>query len=319
MTVSYTHLAVDGAITALVVDDRSSGDAPTIILGTGDGRVLAYDLTGNPLWEHDFPGLEGGVRHLIVQDQPGDQADRLLVGGQWALYSLMRVSTGVIGTPLAAFDQPIEALYGVGQATDQETAVGLVVFLQDGAVRGLSHSGLEISQRAWPLQLEGRPIITDASEGAIEAFQENVSAFLVATDNGYLEQLTVNDNQPVISWRLDGLTPIQAADWADLDKDGRPDTGLVGTRDGNLWLYEQLYTRTPQRILEIPLASGLFHLALLERASDQSPDLLAVTQNGLVRLFREEENRPPLLTQPRIESESGQYTIGVLVLSLIHI
>jgi len=305
--------AVDGAITALVVDDRSSGDAPTIILGTGDGRVLAYDLTGNPLWEHDFPGLEGGVRHLIVQDQPGDQADRLLVGGQWALYSLMRVSTGVIGTPLAAFDQPIEALYGVGQATDQETAVGLVVFLQDGAVRGLSHSGLEISQRAWPLQLEGRPIITDASEGAIEAFQENVSAFLVATDNGYLEQLTVNDNQPVISWRLDGLTPIQAADWADLDKDGRPDTGLVGTRDGNLWLYEQLYTRTPQRILEIPLASGLFHLALLERASDQSPDLLAVTQNGLVRLFREEENRPPLLTQPRIESESGQYTIGVLV------
>ena len=44
--------------------------------------------------------------------------------------------------------------------------------------------------------------------------QENVSAFLVATDNGYLEQLTVNDNQPVISSPVGGLAPVQAGGWA---------------------------------------------------------------------------------------------------------
>jgi len=305
--------AVDGAITTLTVDDRSSSDAPAIILGTGDGRVLAYGFDGNPLWEYDFPGLEGGVRHLLIQDQLGDARDRLVVGGQRALYTLARTATGVVGAPLATFDQPIEAFYSIGQPTDPEPSVGLVVFLQDGAVRGLSSGGGETDQRAWPLQLEGRPIITDASGGAIEAFQENISAFLVATDNDTLQQLTIGDEQPVVSWRLDGLAGIQAVDWADLDKDGRPDTGLVGTRDGSLWLYDQLYTRTPQRILEMPLASGIFYLALLERASSQSPDLLAVTQNGVVRLFREEENRPPLLTQPRIEAESGQYAVGVRV------
>ena len=305
--------AVDAAITALVVDDRSSSDAPAIILGTGDGRVLAYGFDGNPLWEYAFPELAGGVRHLLIQDQLGEERDRLVVGGQQALYTLARTATGVSGAPLATFDQPIEALYGIGQATDPEPSVGLVVFLQDGAVRGLSSGGGEANERAWTLQLDGRPIITDAGEGALEAFQENISAFLIATDNDTLQQLTISDDQPVLSWRLDGLAGIQAADWADLDKDGRPDTGLVGTRNGNLWLYEQLYTRTPQRILELPLASGIFHLALLERTSSQSPDLLAVTQNGLVRLFREEENRPPLLTQPRIESESGQYAVGVQV------
>src|SRR5690606_15431278 len=36
-------------------------------------------------------------------------------------------------------------------------------------------------------------------------------------------------------------------------------------------------------------------------------------QNGFVRLFREEENRPPLLTQPQVIADQGQYSIGVQV------
>ena len=300
-------------VTSLVVDDRS-GDNPTIILGTSTGQVLAYDLDGNVVWEYALPPLEGGVRHLVIYDRPGDLPDYVLEVGQEAIYNLTRTGTGLISALFAAFDSPITAVYNMRATPGLEFAVGLVVFLQDGAVHGLNSRGAGLAEWAWPFELDGRPTATDVSgEGVVEAFQENVSAFLVATDDGRLQQLTIRDNQPALSWQLDGLGSIQAVAWDDLDKDGRPDTGLVGTRDGNIWLYDRLYTRAPQRILELPLASGVFHVALLKRASSQSPDLLAITQNGLVRLFREEENRPPLLTQPRVESEAGQYTIGVQV------
>jgi hypothetical protein len=300
-------------VTSLVVDDRNA-DNPAIILGTSAGRVLAYDFNGSPLWTHTLPSLEGGVRQLIIDERLGDLPDHVFAVGQNAIADLTRDEAGVNSTPFAAFDQPITTVYNMRNATTLEPAIALVVFLEDGSVHGLSSRGEALERLAWPLRLESRPSATAvAGEGAIEAFQENVSAFLVATDDGRLRQVTINDNQPHVSWRLDGLGAVQAVAWDDLDKDGRPDTGLVGTRDGGVWLYDRLYTRAPQRVLELPLASGVFHVALLKRASSQSPDILTITQNGLVRLFREEENRPPLLTQPGVESDGEQITIGVQV------
>jgi outer membrane protein assembly factor BamB len=300
-------------VTSLVVDDRNA-DSPAIILGTSTGQVLAYDFDGNALWSHPLHSLEGGVRHLIIDERLGNLPDHVFAVGQNAIADVTRDEAGVTSTPFAAFDQPIAAVYNMRSATSLEPALALVVFLEDGAIHGLSSRGEEMERLAWPLRLGSRPSATDVSgEGAIEAFQENVSALLVATDDGRLRQVTINDDQPLTSWQLNDLGAVQAVAWDDLDKDGRPDTGLVGTRDGSVWLYDRLYTRAPQRILELPLASGVFHVALLKRASSQSPDILTITQNGLVRLFREEENRPPLLTQPGVESEGGQVTIGVQV------
>ncbi len=300
-------------VTSLVVDDRNA-DSPAIILGTSTGQVLAYDFDGNALWSHALHSLEGGVRHLIIDERLGNLPDHVFAVGQDAIADVTRDEAGVTSTPFAAFDQPIAAVYNMRSATSLEPALALVVFLEDGAIHGLSSRGEEMERLAWPLRLGSRPSATDVSgEGAIEAFQENVSALLVATDDGRLRQVTINDDQPLTSWQLNDLGAVQAVAWDDLDKDGRPDTGLVGTRDGSVWLYDRLYTRAPQRILELPLASGVFHVALLKRASSQSPDILTITQNGLVRLFREEENRPPLLTQPGVESEGGQVTIGVQV------
>ena len=300
-------------VTSLVVDDRNA-DSPAIILGTRDGQVLAYDFDGNALWSHALHSLEGGVRHLIIDERLGSLPDHVFAVGQNAIADVTRDEAGVTSTPFAAFDQPIAAVYNMRGATSLEPALALVVFLEDGAIHGLGSRGEEMERLAWPLRLGSRPSATAVSgEGAIEAFQENVSALLVATDDGRLRQVTINDDQPLTSWQLNDLGAVQAVAWDDLDKDGRPDTGLVGTRDGNVWLYDRLYTRAPQRILELPLASGVFHVALLKRASSQSPDILTITQNGLVRLFREEENRPPLLTQPGVETEGGQVTIGVQV------
>ena len=301
-------------ITALAVDDRSSAAQPTILIGGSGGQVTAYDLSGNALWELVLADLEGGVRQLLLHDRPGEEPDQLLVSGQQSIYSLTPGEAGMTATPFTTFGQPIETMYSMRPADGRQLAVNVVVFLKDGTLHGLSSRGVEMTQWSWPFRLDSRPAATAISgEGASEAFQENVSAFLVATESGVLEQVTIVDGQPMVSWRLTGLGPLKAVAWDDLDKDGRPDTGLVGTGNGNVWLYEQLYTRTPQRILDLPLASGIFDLFLLRRSSSQSPDLLAVTQNGVARLFREEENRPPLLTQPRIDPEPGRYAIGVQV------
>ena len=306
--------AVDGQVTALAVDARGDSDVSSIVVGTSNGEVFAYSFGGDLLWSHRFDNLAGGVRDLVYHDQAGAEPGRLLVAGQTAIESLMPGETGPVSAPFIAFDQPIAALYSVPASPDRELAVSLVAFLEDGSVHGLNGRGIEMGQWSWPFQLDAGPMTTVPFGGSAgEAFQENTNAFLVATNDGRLQQLTITDNLPVVSWQLDDLAAVQALAWGDLDKDGRPDTALVGTRDGGVWLYEQLYTHTPQRILDLPLSSGIFQLALLPRTSSQSPDLLAITQNGLVRLFREEENRPPLLTEPRVETEADQYTIGVQV------
>ena len=306
--------AIDGPVTALAVDARGDSDTSSIVVGTSNGEVFAYGFSGDLLWNYRFEDLAGGVRYLVYHDQAGAESGRLLVAGQTAIESLTPGETGPVSAPFVAFDQPIAALYSVPASPNRELAVSLVAFLEDGSVHGLNGRGIEMGQWSWPFQLDASPMTTLPFGGSAgEAFQENTNAFLVATDDGRLQQLTITDNLPVVSWQLDALAAVQALAWGDLDKDGRPDTALVGTRAGGVWLYEQLYTHTPRRILDLPLSSGIFQLALLPRTSSQSPDLLAITQNGLVRLFREEENRPPLLSEPRVETEAGQYTIGVQI------
>src|SRR5690606_37365748 len=151
----------------------------------------------------------------------------------------------------------------------------LIVFTADGLVHGLNHQGIEMAHWNWPYPLDGVPTVTKPSDqGAVEAFQENVTAFLVATSEKQLKQLVITDNQPATMWSLDELGTIQAVGWDDLDKDGRPDTGAFGSREGEVWLYEQLQSRNPRLILQLPLANSTFDLALLKRTSRQSPDLL---------------------------------------------
>ena len=308
------EVTVPGYVTALTVDDRPGTGESRLLIGTRDGRVVAYDLDGNQSWEFATNETTDGVHYLTVLRKTEDTPDSILITGAQNIQRL----TVAEGTPSAAsfasFGNPIKALFPVQQPGGQELSVALAVFTADGYVHGLSQRGIEMAQWAWPYRLSGLPNVIEASgQGAVEAFQENVTAFLVAGADGSLQQLTVTDNQPAVPWRLEEMAAIQAVSWDDLDKDGRPDTGVVGTRDGSVWLYDQLQTRNPRLVLDLPLASSVFDLALLKRTSQQSPDLLTVTQNGLIRLFREEENRPPLLTHPQLEAEQGQYSIAVQV------
>ena len=151
------------------------------------------------------------MRHLIIDERLGNLPDHVFAVGQNAIADVTRDEAGVTSTPFAAFDQPIAAVYNMRSATSLEPALALVVFLEDGAIHGLSSRGEEMERLAWPLRLGSRPSATDVSgEGAIEAFQENVSALLVATDDGHLRQVTINDDQPLTSWQLNDLGAVQA-------------------------------------------------------------------------------------------------------------
>ncbi len=307
-------VVIPARVTALALDDRLGSGESSIIVGTQDGRVLAYDLDGNQRWEYQATDLTGGVRALTISNEDVEEPNALLVSGAQSIIRLTKVDSATVGASLIAFDSEIVAVYAVQQPGSRELSVALAVFTQDGTVHGLNHSGIEMAQWAWPYALPGRPeLIEPSDQGAVEAFQENATAFLVASADGKLQQLTLTDNQPSINWVLEDMGPILAASWDDLDKDGRPDIAAFGVRDGDVWLYEQIQTHNPRRVLELPLASNAFDLALLKRTSRQSPDLLAITQNGLIRLFREEENRPPLLTHPQVEADQDQFSFGIQV------
>ncbi len=236
----------------------------------------------------------------------------ILAAGQYSIARLMESGDGISLEHFTTFDNPIEMVYAVQQPGRQEPAVRLIVFTSDGLIHGLNHEGIEMTHLGWPYKLSAPPrVIIPSDQGGDEAFQENTAAFLIATDNGQLSHFVVTANKPNTVWVLNELGQIQSVNWGDLDKDGQPDTGVFGSKDGHLWLYEQLQGRSPRLVLQQPLESSTFALALLKRTSRQSPDLLTITQNGLIRLFREEENRPPLLTQPVIESDQRQFTIGI--------
>lgn len=305
---------IPAEVTSFLVDDSIGSSESSILIGTRTGQVTAFNLDGNQRWQYSVSESVGAVRQLIAFDHSPDDPNAILVAGEYSIIRLSPADSNVSFANFASFDTPVQAAYAVRQPGGQELSVSLIVFTADGLVHGLNHQGIEMAHWNWPYPLDGVPTVTKPSDqGAVEAFQENVTAFLVATSEKQLKQLVITDNQPATMWSLDELGTIQAVGWDDLDKDGRPDTGAFGSREGEVWLYEQLQSRNPRLILQLPLASSTFDLALLKRTSRQSPDLLTITHNGLIRLFREEENRPPLLSHPEIEAEQGQFSIGIQV------
>src|SRR5690606_22301426 len=145
-------------------------------------------------------------------------------------------------TPYATFVAPVKRMFPVNQPGGAELSVSLVAFTTDGFAHGLNQLGVEMGQWSWPFALTGLPgAIVPAASDATEAFQENVTAFLDSDGNGHLSQITIADNQPQTAWTLDNLGIVQAITWQDLDRDGRPDTGAFGLRDGSVRIYEQLH------------------------------------------------------------------------------
>jgi hypothetical protein len=298
----------DANITSLLVQDINERGDPEIIVGTRTGEVYAFTTNETELWNRNLQpegGLGQPVTQLLLIDDLDTEQPVLVAASGNRLVSI-RTRALFAPTTLATYPTPIQGVFTLAQP-GLELATRLLVFT-DQQASGLTWRGIQMPD--WPVLLQGTPLTSTRADDVIEeAFEESTAeAFLVATDEAELMRLRVEDSTPKALWWLLGLNNVTSLYWGDLTGDVLPEI-VVGNSEGSegrIWLYSYL----AEYIDEIPLSSGVFALTVVRRDDRQNADLIAVTENGVIQLFRAKENRPPLLTNPQVE---GEYNFSVSV------
>ncbi|MCA9916596.1 MAG: AAA family ATPase [Anaerolineales bacterium] len=300
--------ALDTNITSLLVQNVNEGVEPEIIVGTRDGQIVAFTNAGSELWherirEEGQPGQP--ITHLLLIENLVSQTPLIIAAAENELYAV-EIRSLFLPPVIATYATPINSLFRLNQP-GQELATRMLV-LADRSVSGLTWRGIRMP--AWPVALEGNPIIAIPANDAVEETFEDgpAESFLIATDEAVLSRLRVQNSRPTQVWRLIGLNDITSLYWGDLTGDTQPEI-VVGNSEGSEGKIT-LYTAQAELIEDIPLSSGVFDLMVAHREGQLPADLVAVTENGLIQLFRAKENLPPLLTNPQVE---GQYNFSITV------
>jgi hypothetical protein len=310
-------------VTSLLVSNINEINEYEILVGTRQGQLLAYNSSGDLMWSLNLGAeRESAISQLLLLSQPDPQGARLVVVSGERLLKLRRLSHNPLVSEIMRFDYPIYHVHQVSQA-DSELTVRYLVLAADGRLHGLNWRGIEMTHLGWPYQLPASPTLTGP---AIELLFESLDmaaamtagqrqSFLIATEQESLHRFNIIDNRPSISWNLTGLGQITSLYWDDLDGDNRPDLA-IGNSQGKVRLYTDVQSQLPQLYNEVDLTGGIQAINVLQRRPFQLADLLVLTENGMVQLFRAQENRPPLLTKPTAEASLSQYTISVSVLDV---
>jgi outer membrane protein assembly factor BamB len=309
-------------ITSLLISNINETSEPEILVGTQQGQLTTYTSNGERLWSLSLDSENGNsVSQLLMLPQPDPQGARLIAVSGERLLKLRRLSQNPQVSEIMRFDSLITHVHSVTQE-DKELAVRYLVLVEDGRLHGLNWRGIEMTHLGWPAQLRAGPTLT---QPAVELLFESVDlaaivtsqreSFLIATDGETLHRFNITDNSPSFSWNLTGLGQITSFYWDDLDGDSQPDL-VVGNSQGQVRLYTNVQGQIPLLNSEIDLFSSIQAINVLQRRPIQRADLLILTENGLVQLFRAQENRPPLLTKPTAEASMAQYTISVSVLDV---
>ena len=274
-------------ISSMFVGDINRSGPSEILIGTTEGQVIALSLTGDELWTAQ---ANASVDHLtLVNDTRGSG---IIVGTGANIISRLN-NKGSTSSRLARYLDDITSLE---QVIREDTFVPtLIVGLEDGTLRSLSTRG----NQNWQTPLESLPTIMIPANNSL----------YVSTDEGEILSIDLDGN---ILWRLPDAGRITTMYWADLDGDVRPDLA-AGNRAGEVRLITADGTETWDLL---NLRSELFHVSSLRRLPDLQAELVAVTDNGIVQLFRSQSNRPPLLVDPQVDVDQGKYSIAVSVIDV---
>ncbi|MCA9960908.1 MAG: hypothetical protein KC443_17835, partial [Anaerolineales bacterium] len=299
--------ALPARVTSLLVDNLNNHGDPEIIVGTEEGHVIVYSTAATELWQNQ---ISGPVRHLqVLENTEPQDADRyeLIVANDNEIFKI-RDSNPVLNR-IAFYAQPIVDIH-ILQQPGNELAVRMLVLVADGYVYGLNWRGILLPP--WPVALGSTPVKSiparEVLEDVFEIQQERTETFLIATDTGNLVNLRVENSKPLLTWRMSGLGNITNLYWGDVDGDSLQDITIGNDERG-----VQIFTREPAFATELNLVSNVFGLTILQRETNQSSDLTVIMENGVVQLFRAQENRPPLLFAPDTNVRPGQYGISVNV------
>lgn len=286
-------------ITSLMVGDVNGRGEPELVVGTAAGNVTIFSSLGARLGDYQ---VTEPVRHLLLLSGTDPQAPdlvELLIANETDLY---KIGPGDAAPQLlASYSQPITAVYVLPPPDNAvELAVRLLVLVADGNAYGLNRRGVLLPP--WPVALGGAPVFS-----RLVTLTETQD-FLIATDDDTLVRLGIENGRPQIAWRMRGVGNVTGLVGSDVDGDGQADIA-VANRDRNILLFSQ----TPELLDELALSSSAFGLVTLRRDTGQKSDLVVITDNGLTQLFRAQENRPPLLTNPTTDVRPGQYNLAVAV------
>jgi outer membrane protein assembly factor BamB len=299
---------VQGEITAVLVDQLQGTNAPEIVVGTLAGAIYVFNANGEQLWRS---AIEEPVQQLLIRTNPNLPQPELLAVGQQQLYRVYANKPPVV---LLRHTAPISRVYEASQP-NLEFNTALLNLSADGGVHGYNWRGVPLAR--WPISLDGQPTLSRLIQLPIDDFDLSLSqreaifgaeALLIATSNGQLLNIQWSDDRPTIAWQLDNLPDITSIHWGDLDNDGLPEV-IIGDRLGNVFVYNHNLELSGR----LNVLSGVFALRTLTSNFGERADLVVLTENGLVQLFRAKENRPPLLTNPRVDATQNRFNFSVMV------
>ncbi|MEJ2748029.1 MAG: AAA family ATPase, partial [Anaerolineae bacterium] len=295
------------AISAVQTSDLNDDDSPEIIVGTEAGTVIAFDNASNIMWRSELPEP---VTQLLIMRDTLTQSSVVVAATTYRLYLLNAELTPP--QLIAIYTSPITAVYTIGQSSGSPSS--LVIFTNDKQAWAITLRGQRLPQ--WPVALDGIPQNTLKAQelwGGEPLPKQTAESFLFTTAEGTLRNLIIENGQPQLSWLLTNLGEITSLYWGNLNNDGVPDM-IVGDSDGRVSLYEvNPNLRQPDLNKRLNLGSPVFGLSILQRENQQNADLLTITQNGVVQLFRGQENLPPLLTKPQAKIIQGRYSLNISV------
>ncbi|MFN2135961.1 MAG: PQQ-binding-like beta-propeller repeat protein, partial [Candidatus Promineifilaceae bacterium] len=306
------------AISAMAVADVLHGDDEEIILGTDSGTLILLSNLGEFLAEMVVLPSGQAVKNVAFLNSRTYPLGEIVVAGLNDLMALDASDWTLPPRHIASFAREIGKLYAVDQPDGADTGVRLLLATKDGLLHGLDSAGNELTSLEWPVAL-GSEITALALAGTSQEGNQTLEdkVLLASTRNGKLLGITFQDGRPSIAWELVGQGEITDIDWYDQTSDGSPDVAVVGNQDGLIELYYLQEEGEPRRIgTPLDINSAVFDIASLERQSRPIPNLMVVGNNGLIQLFRDQENRSPLLTEPIAQSQRGQYSISVNVLDV---
>jgi outer membrane protein assembly factor BamB len=274
-------------ISSMIVGDINFSSPSEILIGTTEGQVIALSLTGDKLWTTQ---ANASIDHLTLVNDTNDS--EIIIGTGANIISRLS-NNGSTSNRLASYLEDIATLE---QVIREDTFVPtLIVGLEDGTLRSLSTRG----NQNWQTSLESLPT---------SMIPANDSLY-VSTDEGELLRINLDGD---ILWRLPDVGRITTMYWADLDGNIRPDLA-VGNRAGEVQLITADGTDTWDLL---NLGSELFQVSAIRRLPNSQAELVAVTDNGIVQLFRSQSNRPPLLVDPKVDVDQGKYSIAVSVIDV---